>query len=147
MPRKTINPDSVFNTVRAASTPVRDGSLQYGFSLAVISSGVRLHISGQVGVDADERIAGPDLESQTRTAIDNLEMILEEAGGNLQEEVMLRIYLVESVRDDQAPVGRALRERFPIDPPASSWIIVSGLSEPEWLVEIEAEAVLDSTLD
>ncbi|GAP96669.1 hypothetical protein NIES2104_32120 [Leptolyngbya sp. NIES-2104] len=35
-------------------------------------------------------------------------------------------------------------KRFPVNPPATSWVIVSGLSEPEWLVELEAEAVLPS---
>ncbi|UII69577.1 hypothetical protein LVW35_18060 [Pseudomonas sp. HN11] len=38
----------------------------------------------------------------------------------------------------EVPRGR----RFPHDPPPSSWIIVSGLSLPEWLIEIEAEAVI-----
>ena len=38
-------------------------------------------------------------------------------------------------------IAQALRERFPHNPPPSSWIIVSGLSLPEWLIEIEAEAV------
>ncbi|MDN5597989.1 MAG: RidA family protein, partial [Pseudomonas sp.] len=33
-------------------------------------------------------------------------------------------------------------ERFPQNPPPSSWIIVSGLSWPQWLIEIEAEAVI-----
>ncbi|QQB32863.1 hypothetical protein I6I07_19670 [Achromobacter deleyi] len=85
MSRTVVNPDTVFNTV------------QYGFSQAVIVTGQRrMLLSGQVGVDAQERTVGP-----------------------------------------------GLRDRFPVDPPPSSWIIVSGLSLPEWLVEIEAEAMLD----
>lgn len=40
-------------------------------------------------------------------------------------------------------IAQALRERFKSDPPPSSWIVVSGLSLPEWLIEIEAEAMLD----
>jgi len=55
---------------------------------------------------------------------------------------MLRLYIVESARDQQALIAQALRERFPHNPPPSSWIIVSGLSLPEWLIEIEAEAVI-----
>lgn len=43
----------------------------------------------------------------------------------------MRIYIVA-----------ALREYFPEQPPATSWLLVSGLSEPQWLIEIEAEALL-----
>ncbi|HEY6573119.1 MAG TPA: Rid family hydrolase [Candidatus Eisenbacteria bacterium] len=131
MNRKGVNPKTVANT------------LQYGFSQAVVvEGGRRVHLSGQVGVDAHERTVGPDLESQTRAAIDNIETILADIGGDLSHVVVLRIYVVESAREEQKFVGRALRERFAAAPPATSWIIVSGLSEPEWLIEIEAEAVL-----
>lgn len=131
MQRETINPSTVFD------------SLRYGFSQAVVvRGGRRVYLSGQVGVDADERTVGNDLESQTNAALDNIAAILAEAGGGLEHVVVLRIYLVESVRHDQAPITRVLRERFPVDPPATTWIVVRGLSEPEWLIEIEAEAVL-----
>lgn len=53
---------------------------------------------------------------------------------------MLRIYIAEAARDDQRPITEALRRAFPSNPPPSSWIIVTGLSLPEWLIEIEAEA-------
>lgn len=131
MERRSLNPATVADT------------LQYGFSQAVlVEGGRRVHLSGQVGVDAHERTVGPDLESQTRVALDNIATILAEVGGDLSHVVVLRLYVVESARGDQKFIGRALRERFPVDPPATSWIIVSGLSEPEWLIEIEAEAVL-----
>ncbi len=44
---------------------------------------------------------------------------------------------------EQADIARALKEKFPNMSPASSWVIVSGLSLPEWLIEIEAHAVLN----
>jgi enamine deaminase RidA (YjgF/YER057c/UK114 family) len=56
---------------------------------------------------------------------------------------MLRIYICETAREDQEVIAQALRDRFRKDPPPSSWIVVSGLSLPEWLIEIEAEAMLD----
>jgi len=55
---------------------------------------------------------------------------------------MMRIYVAESARDEQDQITRVLLERFADKPPASSWVIVSGLSLPEWLIEIEVEAVL-----
>lgn len=131
MQRRTINPPTVFN------------SLQYGFSQAMeVRDGRRILLSGQVGVDADERTVGPGIAEQTATALDNIEKILAAAGGDLSHVIMLRLYIVESARDQQEPIAAALRERFPSNPPPSSWIIVSGLSLPEWLIEIEAEALI-----
>lgn len=75
-------------------------------------------------------------------ALDNIGYLLQQAGGDLSHVVMLRIYIAEAARDDQGPIAEALRRYFPANPPPSSWIVVTGLSLPEWLVEIEAEAVL-----
>ncbi|MCE9665611.1 RidA family protein [Halomonas sp. M5N1S17] len=129
--REVINPRGVPNT------------LQYGFSQAVmVKGGYRVHLSGQVGVDAHECLVGPDLEGQAFAALDNVAAILGTLGGDLSDVVMMRIYIAEPARYDQEGVMRALLARFPKSPPATSWVIVSGLSEPEWLIEIEAEAVL-----
>lgn len=132
MSRTVINPNTVFNTV------------QYGFSQAVIVTGQRrMLLSGQVGVDAQERTVSPGLREQADAAIDNIERVLAAAGGTLAQVIMLRIYICETAREDQESIAQVLRARFPNDPPPSSWLIVSGLSLPEWLVEIEAEAMLD----
>lgn len=132
MSRTVVNPDTVFNTV------------QYGFSQAVIVTGQRrMLLSGQVGVDAQERTVSPGLREQADAAIDNIERVLAAAGGTLAQVIMLRIYICETAREDQESIAQVPRDRFPNDPPPSSWIIVSGLSLPEWLVEIEAEAMLD----
>ncbi|MCF4978246.1 RidA family protein [Pseudomonas gessardii] len=131
MQRRTLNPPTVFN------------SLQYGFSQAMeVREGRRILLSGQVGVDADERTVGPGIAEQTATALDNIAKVLAAAEGDLSHVIMLRLYIVESARDQQEPIAAALRERFPENPPPSSWIIVSGLSLPEWLIEIEAEALI-----
>ncbi|CAH0251098.1 RidA family protein [Pseudomonas sp. PA-7-1E] len=131
MQRKVINPTTVFN------------SLQYGFSQAMeVPEGRRIMLSGQVGVDAQERTVGPGIAEQTATALDNVEKVLTEVGGDLSHVIMLRLYIVESARDQQEPIVEALRQRFAHNPPPSSWIIVSGLSLPEWLIEVEAEAVV-----
>ncbi|KAA6172892.1 RidA family protein [Pseudomonas marginalis] len=131
MQRRTINPPTVFN------------SLQYGFRQAMeVREGRRILLSGQVGVDADERTVGPGIAEQTATALDNIEKVLAAVEGDLSHVIMLRLYIVESARDQQEPIAAALRERFPRNPPPSSWIIVSGLSLPEWLIEIEAEALI-----
>ena len=131
MQRKVINPTTVFN------------SLQYGFSQAMeVPEGRRIMLSGQVGVDAQERTVGPGIAEQTATALDNVEKVLTEVENDLSHVIMLRLYIVESARDQQEPIAEALRQRFAHNPPPSSWIIVSGLSLPEWLIEVEAEAVV-----
>ena len=131
MQRKVINPTTVFN------------SLQYGFSQAMeVPEGRRIMLSGQVGVDAQERTVGPGIAEQTATALDNVEKVLAAVGGDLSHVIMLRLYIVESAREQQEPIAEALRQRFAHNPPPSSWIIVSGLSLPEWLIEVEAEAVV-----
>ena len=133
MNKIAINPKSVFN------------SLQYGFSQAIaVQGGQRVSISGQVGVDADENLKGTDLFSQAEAAFDNIELILAEIGGQLPDIVMMRIYILESERANQAAITKVLLSRFRENSPATSWIFVGGLSLPEWLIEIEAEAVLPS---
>lgn len=136
MKRRVCNPGTVFD------------SLQYGFSQAVVvQGGRRVFLSGQVGIDVDQRVVGKGLAAQMKAALDNIETILAELDGHLAQIAMLRIYIVESALDDQSAVADALIGRFPTDPPATSWIVVSGLSEPEWLVEVEAEAVLPEEID
>ena len=131
MQRKVINPTTVFN------------SLQYGFSQAMeVPQGRRIMLSGQVGVDAQERTVGPGIAEQTAMALDNVEKVLAEVGGDLSHVIMLRLYIVESAREQQEPIAEALRQRFAHNPPPSSWIMVSGLSLPDWLIEVEAEAVV-----
>lgn len=131
MQRTVINPETVFN------------SLQYGFSQAVvIQGGQRVVLSGQVGIDAEENTVGANLSTQIEVALNNVEAILAEVGANLSHVVFLRIYIVDSVKNDQQAIVKALLERFPANPPATSWVIVNGLAESEWLIELEAEAVL-----
>ncbi|QHD00276.1 hypothetical protein PspS04_07760 [Pseudomonas sp. S04] len=131
MHKSVLNPSSVFN------------SLQYGFSQAVeVRGGRRLLLSGQVGVDEHERTVAPGLREQTDKAFDNIEAILREAGGDLSHVVVMRIYIAETARDEQEQITQVLLERFPTNPPASSWVIVSGLSLPQWLIEVEVEAML-----
>lgn len=131
MQRTVINPETVFN------------SLQYGFSQAVvIQGGRRVVLSGQVGIDAEENTVSANLSTQIEVALNNIEAILAEVGANLSHVVFLRIYIVDSAKNDQQAIVKVLLERFPANPPATSWVIVNGLAESEWLIELEAEAVL-----
>lgn len=134
MPKEFINPNSLF-----PSSP-------YGFSQIVVATGKRMvFISGQTAWDEQKNIVGGDsVLEQARQAFRNLEKAMEAAGGTLKDVVALRIYVVDYQAECGTAVGTALREVFPSgNPPASTWIGVSALADPEFLIEIEATAVLD----
>src|SRR6201993_5014069 len=134
MPKEYVNPSSLFP------------SLPHGFSQVVVASGRKMvFISGQTAWDVRKKIVGGDsVLEQARQAFRNLRKAIEAAGGTLKEIVALRIYIVNYQPESATAVGTALREFFsPENPPASTWIGVSALAVPEFLIEIEATAVLD----
>ena len=134
MPKEYINPNSLFP------------SLPHGFSQVVISTGRKMvFVSGQTAWDARKNIVGGDsVLEQARQVFRNLEKAMEAAGGTLKDIVALRIYVVDYQTESGTAVGTALREFFSSQsPPASTWIGVSALADPEFLIEIEATAVLD----
>jgi len=134
MPKEYVNPSSLFP------------SLPHGFSQVVVASGRKMvFISGQTAWDVRKKIVGGDsVLEQARQAFRNLRKAIEAAGGTLKEIVALRIYIVNYQSESATAVGTALREFFsPENPPASTWIGVSALAAPEFLIEIEATAVLD----
>jgi 2-iminobutanoate/2-iminopropanoate deaminase len=127
----TLNPPTVFD------------SLQYGFSQAVeLPAGRRLLLSGQVAADEHGTTRHHDLDGQTRHCLDNIDRLLAAAGAQPTNIAFLRIYLTEAARDQMGTIAQMLRERFPTQPPASTWLVVAGLARPDWLIEIEAEAAL-----
>jgi enamine deaminase RidA (YjgF/YER057c/UK114 family) len=134
MPKEYFNPTNLFP------------SLPHGFSQVVIASGKKLvFVSGQTAWDAQKNIVrGDSLLEQARQAFRNLETAMEAAGGTLKDVVALRIYVVDYQAESGTAVGTALRECFSMEnPPASTWIGVTTLAAPEFLIEIEATAVLD----
>jgi enamine deaminase RidA (YjgF/YER057c/UK114 family) len=132
--KESINPSSVFR------------SLDHGFSQGVVASGTRtLYVAGQTAWDSHKQIiGGSDLEAQARQAFTNLRAILEAAGGTLADVVSLRIYVVDYRPEQARALGSAFRDFFSGEaPPASTWIGVSALADPGFLIEVEATAVLD----
>lgn len=132
MAKKNVNPPSLFP------------SLQHGFSQVVVASGAKtVFISGQTAWDVHKRIVGgADLGEQVRQALRNVQASVEAADGSLSDVVALRIYIVHDAMRNLEVVGDALKESFPTDPPASTWIGVASLASPDFLVEVEATAVL-----
>jgi 2-iminobutanoate/2-iminopropanoate deaminase len=134
MPKEYVNPNSLFP------------SAQHGFSQVVVASGRKMvFISGQTAWDIRKEIVGGDnLLEQARQAVRNVQAAIEAAGGTLKDIVSLRIYIVNYQPENAEAVNIALQEFFSSEnPPASTWIGVSALAVPEFLIEIEAIAVLD----
>jgi 2-iminobutanoate/2-iminopropanoate deaminase len=110
------------------------------FSHATLTSGPRLlYVTGQVAQAPDGKNVGVgDITAQTTQAFENLKALVETAGGTLADVCRLRIYL--TTRDHLAPV-KEVRRRYLREPyPATTVIQVAGLDDPEWLIEVEADA-------
>ena len=109
---------------------------------AVVAGGT-VYLRGQIGQDLDtsENVGVGDVEAQAEQAMKNIAMLLEEAGGSLDHVVKVTVYLVDPRYRE--PVYRVMGRWLKGVHPVSTGIVVSALARPEWLVEIDAVAVLD----
>jgi len=113
-----------------------------GFSRAV-RVGDLVFVSGTVAWGPDGKLVGKGgVYAQAKQTLANIEGYLRQAGATLKDVVRTRIYLTDIGRWQE--VARAHREAFGDVRPASSMLEISGLAEPEMLVEIEAVAVLSA---
>lgn len=134
MTKEHLNPGTLFPSV------------QHGFSQIVTSQGGKtIYISGQTAWDSEKRIVGGmNLAEQTRQALQNIRIAVETAGGTLADVVSVRIYIVRYKPEDAGPVGEVFREFFAGEPPASTLIGVSSLAVEDFMIEIEAIAVVET---
>ena len=128
MAREIIQPASVHSTAGV------------GYS-HVAKAGDTVYIAGQIALDAGGNLLGKgDVEAQTEQVYANLQAILEELGGSLDDIVKLTTYLTER---SHLEAFRRVRNRFFSDVfPPNTLLFVSGLAHPDYLVEIEAVAFL-----
>lgn len=118
---------------------------QMGFSNVVVvkAGGVRtLYISGQVGF-ADNTIP-PDIESQADLVFKNLVREIEAAGATVDDVIKINTYIKDMDRERVQAVGAAKGKYFTQEnQPASTWVGVTSLVYPQFLVEVEAIAVVE----
>ena len=101
-----------------------------------------IYVSGQVGLDEKGNLAGGkgDAEAQTRQAFRNMKAVLEAAGATMDDVVKLTTVVV---RLPDFPKIAAVRKEFFREPYPASTTFVAALLNPDWLVEVEAIAVVD----
>lgn len=113
-----------------------------GYSRAV-RVGDTIEVTGTVAVDDNDTVVGKDdAYEQTRFIIKKIERVLEKAGGTLGDVVRTRMFVTDISRWEE--YGRAHGEFFHTIKPCTSMIEVKGLIAPEYLIEIEATAVLNA---
>jgi 2-iminobutanoate/2-iminopropanoate deaminase len=126
MPISFSNPDGVFPP----------GS-RYSHAALVEGGGRRVVVSGQVGLTPDGHL-DHDGEAQMEQALANLRAILSAHGMGPENVLKVTVFLTDR---EMVPLWREVRDAF-FDghAPASSLLLVAGLADPRFLVEVEAEA-------
>lgn len=111
-----------------------------GFSRAVVD-GHHVAVSGTAPIMPGGADPPADAHGQARRCLEIVLAALAEAGAGPEHVIRTRTFLVRA--DDWEAVGRAHGEVFGDVRPASTMVVVAGLLDPRWLVEIEADAILD----
>ncbi len=127
-----------FNTKKTYPEQNLDNDL----AQAVVAKGRFVFLRGQIGqnLDTSESVGIGDPAAQAEQAMANIKMLLEESGSCLEHICKITIYLIDPRYREAVyqVVGKWLKGVHPV----STGLVVSALARPEWLVEIEAMAVI-----
>ncbi len=127
-----------FNTKETYPEQKLDNDL----SQAVVAKGTNVFLRGQVSQDLETRetlyVGDPKL--QTRKTMENIELLLKEAGSCMDHVCRIVVYLVDIRYREEVyqEMGKWLKGVYP----CSTGLVVPALARPDWLVEIEVTAVI-----
>ena len=117
-------------------------NLDNDLSQAVVAKGTMVFLRGQVSQDLDTRetLNLGDAKLQTKKTMENIEMLLKEAGSCMEHVCRIVVYLTDiRYREDvYKEMGQWLKGVHP----CSTGLVVPALARPEWIVEIEVTAVI-----
>ena len=126
MPKRVIQSPKVAGTTLPLSQATLAGNV--------------LYTAGAVAFNERVEIVGKgDIRAQTRQVLENIKALVEAAGGTLRDVTTTTVYLTDLA--NAAGMNEVYRTYFPVDPPARATVRV-GLAHPDFLIEIQAIAVL-----
>jgi enamine deaminase RidA (YjgF/YER057c/UK114 family) len=118
-----------------------------GYTHVVVApDGRTVYIAGQVALDSTGQLVGPgDFRRQAEQVIRNLQRALASVGGTLDDVAKTTTFITDL---KHLPALREVRTQYldPKRPPASTLLVVSSLARPEFLIEVEAIAVLSTVV-
>jgi enamine deaminase RidA (YjgF/YER057c/UK114 family) len=117
---------------------------RYGFSRAV-RVGERVIVAGTAPVPPEGEDVATGAYAQMLRCGEIALAAMAELGAGAGDVVRTRMFVVDSADADE--VGRAHAELFGHAAPAATMVVVAGLLDPSWLVEVEVEAVVDARAD
>ena len=128
---KRINPDSLHKNPAFTQVAVVDKQSKL------------VYVGGQNAVNAKGEVVGDDIATQSAQAYRNVIAALEAAGATMADVFKMTIYMVQgqSFADGYAAIMPLVDPKAP--PPTVSGIMVAGLANPKYLIEIEAVAAID----
>lgn len=117
-----------------------------GYSqVAEVTGGKLVYIAGQVAIDRAGNLVGKDdFRAQVRQVFENLKAAVEASGGDFRDVIKLNYYCAESVDPGLVPAVREIRDKYvnTANPPVSTFVVVKRLVRPEWMIEVDAVAVV-----
>jgi len=123
------------------SDKIRQPSGHFSQAIAVEAKGKLLFISGMTSRRADGTIAGiGDVEAQTRQVCENLKSAVEAAGGTMDDICRVDVYVRNMEHFEK--IHKVRREYFKSPPPASTMVEVTKMTSPDYLIEINAIALI-----
>ena len=129
MDRLAINPE-----------PLKDAR-SIGYNHAIIANGT-FYMAGQVAMDADSNIVGDDIETQARKAYENVEILLDTIGKEVEDVAKVTTHIVEPHERYFDGYKEVYLDTFEEPYPCHTVLGAHQLAHEEYLVEIEVEVPL-----
>lgn len=110
-----------------------------------VTGGKLVYVAGQVAMDASGNLVGKDdFRAQAEQVFKNLDLAVRAAGGSFHDVIKLNYYCADAVDPSAIAQVREIRDKYvnTQSPPTSTFVVVRRLVRPEWLIEVEAVAVV-----